>query len=511
MTKSNTILKSTTAVMLVVLFSKMLGFLRQALVAGVFGSNDVTDIYFISSEFTINVAGAFTTALTTALVTVYIAVSVKDGKKAAGEVASKVLVLFLMVAAVAIVLLDTFAPQVGHLLAPAYEAEQLGSLARYLRIFSVAFLFSAFQSIYAAVLNANNIFVPGKFYGVIYNPLVIASILLLGERLGISAIVYAYYLANILQILYLHLRCRGIYSFRPTLRFRDERMARVWWLALPILFSNVIMQCNGIVDKALCSYLGDGVVSAFTYARSLEQFVTGTFTATVTMVLLSQFAAFAAQQDTEKINAMLKRTVAVLILLLVPVAVITILSSKDIVTLVYMRGKFTWEAVDQTTLALVGFAVGFPLIALREVMVRIHFAFQKTRIPMLISVAAVGTNVILSLSLFRVIGVMGITLSTSLSAVLSVVLLVVTAKRYMPEFRFFSCRTAIWKCAVALIPSAAAVCWAGTCFADSVLLRVMLELFLGCAVYGVMLLCLRCKELTEFVGMAAARVRKNKQ
>ena len=474
MTKSNTILKSTTAVMLVVLFSKVLGFLRQTLVAGVFGSNDVTDIYFISSEFTINVAGAFTTALTTALVTVYIAVSVKEGKKAAGEVASKVLVLFLMVAAAAIVLLDLFAPQVGHLLAPAYGAEQLGSLAFYLRIFSVAFLFSAFQSIYAAVLNANNIFVPGKLYGVIYNPLVIVSILLLGERLGISAIVYAYYLANILQILYLHLRCRGIYSFRPTLRFRDERLVRVWWLALPILISNVVMQCNGIVDKALCSYLGEGVASAYTYARTLEQFVTGTFTATVTMVLLSQFAAFAAQQDTEKINAMLKRTVAVLILLLVPVAVITVLSSKDIVTLVYMRGKFTWEAVNQTTMALAGFAVGFPLIALREVMIRVHFAFQKTRIPMLISMAAVSMNVVLSLILAQVIGVMGITLATSLSAVLSVVLLVVTAKRYMPDFRFFSCRTAIWKCAVALVPCVIAVLWAGTCFQGNVLLRVVL-------------------------------------
>ena len=79
------------------LFSKLLGFVRQTLVAGVYGSNDVTDIYFISSEFMVNVSGAFTTALTTALVTVYIAITVKEGKKAAGEVASKVMVLFLMV------------------------------------------------------------------------------------------------------------------------------------------------------------------------------------------------------------------------------------------------------------------------------------------------------------------------------------------------------------------------------------------------------------------------------
>lgn len=508
MTKSNTILKSTTAVMLVVLFSKLLGFVRQTLVAGVYGSNDVTDIYFISSEFMVNVSGAFTTALTTALVTVYIAITVKEGKKAAGEVASKVLVLFLMVAAAAIVLVDLFAPQVGHLLAPAYDASQLDSLAYYLRIFSVAFVFSAFQSIYAAVLNANNIFVPGKFYGVIYNPLVIASILLLGDKLGILAIVYAYYLANLLQILYLHLRCRGIYSFRPTLRFRDERLAQVGRLALPILISNVIMQCNGVVDKALCSYLGEGVASAYTYARTLEQFVTGTFTATVTMVLLSQFAAFAAAQDTEKINAMLKRTVAVLILLLVPVAVITILSAGDIVTMVYMRGKFTLEAVHQTTMALIGFAVGFPIIALREVMIRIHFAFQKTKIPMMISIAAVMMNVVLSIALAPVIGVLGISLATSLSGILSVLLLVVTAKRYMPDFRFFACRTAMLKCALALIPCALVVYAVSGFFGGSTFVKVALELFLGCAVYGAALLLLRCRELLEVLHMVTARLRK---
>lgn len=508
MTKSNTILKSTTAVMLVVLFSKMLGFLRQTLIAGVYGSNDITDIYFISSEFMINVAGAFTTALTTALVTVYIAIAVKDGKKAAGEVASKVLALFLMVAAVVIIVLDLFAPQVGHLLAPAYDAGQLDSLAFYLRIFSVAFVFSAFQSIYAAVLNANNIFVPGKLYGVIYNPLVIASILLLGEKLGISAIVYAYYLANLLQILYLHLRCRGIYSFRPTLRFRDERLLQVGRLALPILISNMVMQCNGIVDKALCSYLGEGVASSYTYARSLEQFVTGTFTATVTMVLLSQFAAFAAAQDTKKINAMLTRTVSILILLLVPVAVITILSAEDIVTMVYMRGEFTLEAVGYTTMALIGFAAGFPIIALREVMIRIHFAFQKTNLPMLISIAAVAMNVVLSIVLSQIVGVLGITLATSLSGILSVILLVITSKRYMPEFRFFSCRTAILKCAAALIPCALAVRWAGTCFADSVFLRVMLELGLGCTVYAIALICLRCSEFFELLHVVFSKIRR---
>ena len=117
------ILKATSAVAAVMLLSKVLGFLRQSIVANVYGSNTATDIYFVSSEFMINLSAAFTTALTTALVTVYISIALNQAKPAAGKVASRVLSLFLMGAAVVVVLLDLFAPQVGWLLAPAYTEE----------------------------------------------------------------------------------------------------------------------------------------------------------------------------------------------------------------------------------------------------------------------------------------------------------------------------------------------------------------------------------------------------
>ena len=70
-----------------------------------------------------------------------------------------------------------------------------------------------------------------------------------------------------------------------------------------------------------------------------------------------------------------------MILILAPVALITVLSAGDIVSLVYYRGEFTLENVHSTTLALVGFAVGFPIIALRELLIRVHFAYQETKSP----------------------------------------------------------------------------------------------------------------------------------
>lgn len=506
MSEKNTILRSTTAVAAVMLCSKLLGFLRQTVIAGTFGSNVGTDIYFISSEFMVNVSAAFTTALTTALVTVYIAVAAKEGRRAAGGLASKVLTMFLLGASAAVVVLDLFAGQVGRLLAPAYDAAQLASLAHYLRLFSAAFLFSAFQSIYAAVLNANDIFIPGKLYGVVFNPIAILAVLLLGDWLGISALVYAYYAANLLQVLFLHLRCRSLYSFRPALQIRDSRLLQVGRLALPMLISNVVIQLNQVVDKAICSYLGEGVASAYTYAYTLEQFVTGTFTATITMILLSRFASLAAQGDGEGLTATLGRAVGSMVLVLAPIALITVLSAGDITALIYLRGQFTAHDAQVTALALIGFALGFPLVALREIFIRVHFAYQKTQLPMVISILSVFLNVGLSVLLARPMGILGVTAATSISALLAVVLLTCSTKRDLPRFRFLSLWPTYLKCAAALCVSAAAVLLCGGI--GSLLLRTMARLALGCAAYAGALLALRCEELGWLLRSVTERVRR---
>ena len=503
---SKSFLKASSGVAAVMLLSKALGFLRQSMVANVYGSNTATDVYFVSSEFTTNLAGAFTTALTTALVTVYISVALRQGKEAAGKLASRVLSLFLLGAGAAVVVLVLFAPQVGRLLAPAYGPKQLDMLAHYLRMFSAAFLFSAFQSIDAAVQNANDIYVPGKLYGVIFNPVAIFCMLLLGEKLGLSALVYAYYAANLIQVILLRLRCRGLYRFVPSLGARQADVVQVWRLALPVLVSNVVIQFNGIVDKAICSYLGEGMASSYTYASTLEQFVTGTFTATISLVLLSRLVALAAGEDQQGMLRTLTQASTMMVLILAPVALITVLSAGDIVSLVYHRGAFTPENVQSTTLALLGFAVGFPIIALRELLIRVHFAYQQTKGPMVISIVAVVCNITLSILLSIPFGVLGVTAATSLSAVLSVALLARGVRKQLPGFRLFARPGRYGKCLAAMVVSGAAVLAVGRLGVASVLVRTVLKLAAGCGVYFVAIVGLHYPEVRAF--LRARRTRR---
>ena len=103
------------------------------------------------------------------------------------------------------------------------------------------------------------------------------------------------------------------------------------------------------------------------------------------------------------------------------------------------------ENVHSTTLALVGFAVGFPIIALRELLIRVHFAYQETKSPMVISMISVVCNVVLSILLSFWVGILGVTLATSLSAVVSVYFLNRGVKEMLPGFRLFSPVEKLWK------------------------------------------------------------------
>ena len=481
------------------LASKALGFLRQAFIADAFGASASTDVYFIANDFMVNMSGAFTTALSTALIAVYIDVAARNGKQKAGHMVSRTLTVYLMVSASVAIILSLFAQPLGRLLMPVNNDAQLAQLVFYLRMFSVALVFSAIQAIYAAVLNANERFVHSKFYGLIFNPLAIAAVLFLGPYLEIRALIVAYYVANVLQTMLLHFSCRRTFSFRPVLRKTDDDLSQIWKLALPILISNVVVQLNGVIDKAICSLLGTGITSIYTYAHTLEQFVTGTFTATITMVLFPRIANTVSTGEEEQVRKLLDRAVKFLLVVLIPVALISVLCTKGIVALVYERGAFTKADTAATALALIGFAVGFPLVAVRELLIRVHVAYQQAKTAMTINILAVVLNVMLSLTLSRWIGIFGVTIATSLSALLSTILLLASLRKHLPVYRFRSTWTILLRTLPALALCAVAVLAAGQVPGLSLLFRVALQLAAGCAAYGLLWLIINHRWLrSEF-------------
>lgn len=494
MNKNPTILQSSVAVIAVVLGSKVLGFLRQVVIAMVYGSNSITDIYFVSSDFMISISSAFIASLTTAMVAVYIDIAMKKSRKEANDLSSKMLTIFLMAGVVFILIMNLFAHPIAKILAPGYTPDQTAMLIKYLRMFSIVFIFTAFQSLYSSVLNANKSFAPGKLYGMVYNPIAIVLMILLSDRIGINALVLAYILGNIGQTILLGWWCKDIYRFRPNLHLKDENVKNLILLSLPLLLSNLFLQLNRIVDKMICSLLGEGIASSYTYAYTLEQFVTATLTATASLVLLSHFAIYVSEGDTPMVIKTFKNAISTLLLLLCPIAVVTIVCSMDIVSVVYLRGNFDHNAAISTASALIGFGVGFPLVAVREMYIRLHFSYQDTKRPMVANVATVCLNMVMSITLSRFIGVLGITLATSLSILLTIFMLSRSLKEYLPQFQLGQIKGLFIKIILACLCSVAVILPMDLLSFPHALLALIVKAALGLTVYAVVLLLLRCQE-----------------
>ena len=499
MKKNNTVIGSAVLVMIVVLLSKFLGFLRQVVIASSYGSNLNTDIYFLSSDFMIGLSGALLASLTTALVTIYIDISIKKDKDSANAVASKMLTLFLLVGGVFILLTNLFAPFIAKILAPSYTASDSGILVKYLRIFSVTFIFTSFQSIYAAVLNANNSFVPGKLYGIVYNPIAIVMVLLFSGKFGINALVIAYFLGNVCQTLLLRHLCHDTFSFKPSLNFNDQNIKHLILLSLPLLLSNIFIQLNGIIDKAICSVLGEGIASNYSYAYTLEQFITATITATLSLILLSKYATYVAEENTEMVVKTFKESLSGLIILLLPITIIACVMSPEIVKIVYMRGQFDETAAYHTSRALIGFSIGFGLIAIREMYIRLHFSYQNTKMPMIANISAVVLNAVLSFILAKYIGVMGVSLATSLSVILTIFLLNKSIKKYIPNFRFLTMLKLLLKLTPACIATILFTVYLKSILDVNIIIKFLVCASGGILIYIISLILVKCEELMVLI------------
>ncbi len=513
MSKKKSIILSAIVVIGVILGSKVLGFLRQVIIASSFGANFETDIFFVSSEFMTGLSQALISSLITALVTVYIDVTIKKSRREANSVASKMLVIFLLIGGGLVLLTNLFTPQLATLLAPSYSIEHRLELIRYLRFFSVAFIFTAIQSIFAAVLNANDSFAPNNYYGLLYNPLAILFVLLFGQKWGINALVLAFFVANTLQTFLLYLLSRKHFRFIPSFSLKDGHVRLLIHLSLPLLLSNVFIQLNVIIDKSICSSLGEGAASNYSYANTLEQFVTATITATMSLILLSKYATYVAKGDTPMVVKTFKNSIEGMVLLLAPITAVVMVQATDIVEIVYLRGEFDQTAAAITAKALIGFAPGLALVAIREMYIRLHFSYQDTKNPMIASGVACLINGILSLILARFVGVFGVSLATSLSVILTIWLLNRSVKKYLPEFRLscmalFFCKAGI----AALAGGAAAFGAAYLLKGASVILRFGAGTIACCLVYLPMLYLLRCREWTDFIrelkGQLLAKLKK---
>lgn len=497
--KSQHIFTISIIVSLIAILGKLIGFVREAVIAAFFGATSQTDAFFFAQSMPAMIFPAVCSSISTAFISIYVTKLTQEGEAEGAKFISRSLSAALLIAICLSALALLLTPFIVPLLAPGFS-EETQSLAVFLtRIVMGVFVIIMAQYMFAAILNARKFFYGVQVAGLLYNIFVIVVTLFLGKSQSVVVLTLTVIAGHFMQVVMLIFFCRGRIRIRIAANPFHSDVKSLIALAIPILLGNSIVQLQVIVDKIMASLLAEGTISALSYAGSLNTVVTGVFVASLSTVLYPILTESAATRNIEMYSKDLIQSLAGLIMVLVPVTIITMTCATDIVSAVFERRSFDSTATELTSTALFYYAIMYTFMAIRSVLTNAFYAMKDTRTPMINSSIGVVSHIICSIVLSRYIGIGGIALGASLSSVIAAFLLLYNAYKRIPSLPLTSLLPLIKKISLATIITGIALHF----FMQALpiyqpFVRFILATVLGFSVYGGVLQLLKCRELIEF-------------
>lgn len=416
--------------MALTLAAKPMGFVVQLLIASSFGAQSETDAYFVCLYLASFLANIGVGVFTTLFIPLYFDHSAQnDERKTIGFLNAIMIIFSAPLAIFTLVLLA--APRLAiAIAAPGFDGETLAIAIRMTRLMAVGTILTGIGGYMSALLNVRRVFwLPGMI-PILQGGVTVACILGLRDSLGGLALPVSFVAAALLRVLVqipAMARLGFIRFVRPA--WRDPLLAKLLSLARPVLLSSVIVQALFMTDKILGSLLDPGSVSALGYATTVNQLTLQIFAGTLVTVMFTDMAALISRGEMAGFRAAFRRDAGYLLAIIVPFAVVAAVKSREIVAILYERGKFDASATDATASALVMYSIGLPTLGLNMLLGRVFHAMKEMRARMFIDLAWLASNLLVALALIKPLGVAGLALGTSIASAVNVVCALIYLRR----------------------------------------------------------------------------------
>lgn len=413
--------------------SRLLGMLREIIVAARFGTSDTYDAYAAAFRipdllFLIVMSGAFGSAFIPVFGGYLERGEAELGWRLANAVLTYTVVILLVLAQMILLFAE---PLMNRLIAPELPPESQELASNLTRLLLLSPLLLGLGAAGKGMLEAQNAFMLPAVAPILYNLGVIFGAIALTPAFGVYGLAVGVLLgaAGHVTIQFGNLYRRGL-RFQPSLSRRTEGLAEVARLMAPRIAGQAAFQVNFIVMTNFASRLGEGRISALNYAYQLVMLPHGVLALSLSTVI---FPLMARQYELGRLVEMrrtLDRALGPLVFLTVPAAVLLFAFRTSIVQMTFQFGSFTAESTALVAEALGYFAFGLVAFAVVEAISRAFYAMRDTRTPVVAAVLGLAANISLSWYLASRFGHGGLALSFALtSAARMLVLLAILSRR----------------------------------------------------------------------------------
>lgn len=412
------------------LISRILGFIRDILIANFFGTSGILEAFLVSFRlpniFRSIFAEGFSESAVTPVLSEYHGDKEKIFKTGNNLISISTVVLLLSVLTGAV-----FSRFLVMVIAPGFIAESFK--------FSLAVSFTRITFIYLFLIGlsvnlTSLLYALKKFFVPAVNPAFlnisfIVGILLLGRFFKNSVLIASVVAAGFLQVLfpYLALKQEGFsleFNFFKSLK--DPTIIRMFKLFIPRIWSSIVYHLSVLIDTAFSSLsfiVGEGALASVYYANRLIQFPFALIALSVSRVAIVDLSSYHRQGRMDEFKRLLVFSFQNIIFFIIPLSVVFMFISRDIIDVIFARGKFTAHSLSLTATVLFFYSFGLFFFCGVKLLVNSFYSLKDTALPAKTASLSLIANIILSASLMFPLKIGGVALGSSLAAMLNYFLL----------------------------------------------------------------------------------------
>lgn len=502
------ILFSTVEVVAITVLIKFLGLVKQSVLAAYCGATYETDAFFLATGTMVNLCTVVFSAMSISLLSIHIEVLVKQGRSKSNELINAALRVFIPVAFILTALSFIFANYLARFIAPAYSSNELVLLTRYIRLMSISFVFWCYYLTVNVVLETDKIFLPGRWQGFFQNTFLIIGAVYLYSRFGMGILVYAFLLSGFSECILVTWCARKKFRIIFGKITSYNAVRHIIEVAVPLFLGNAIYEINTIVDGQISTSIGAGSASILTYGATIHDMVVGVVINSVSTVLFSHFSTWIAEGDLKKVETGLRDVLEYLTMLLLPIMIMCIVAGDQLVEIFYGRGNFGAAEIQRTYGVVIGYSFGFIFQAARSNLVKVYYAFQDSKRPMINGLISVSCNIVISITLSRFIGVAGVAAGTSCAMLIVTSLLLAGVKKYLPNFKLKDSLTEVGKGIIASAITCAMLILLKRLIDFNVWAEFILEGIIVVVVYCLLLMVFKSDSMKALMAKWRSRIRR---
>ena len=427
------LIKSTGTFGFFTIISRLLGYLRDILIAIFLGTSFLADVFFVAFRIPNTFRRLFSEGTFNAAFVPSYSSELTKGKTVSNNFANQVFNLLFLSLLGLVLLAQIFMPIFVSLIAPGFvdDKEKISLAINLTRIMFPFLMLVSLASFFSAILNSYNRFAEAAAAPIILN-IVLIAVLLFSRSLNDSLVYYLSYgvtIAGLLQLIFLYFFVKKYFKFRFNFKFNlNNKVKNFFKKLLPSIFSSGVTQINILVGTIIASFQASAV-SYLYYADRIYQINLAIAGIAIGVVILPQLSKHISQQNKKKIDLIQNKALELSLFLSLPASIALLIASEEIISALFGYGQFNESSVLNSAKALYFFSLGLPAFAMIKVFSNFFFANHDTKRPFYIALASVLLNILISLYFFKSIGFIIIPIATTVSSWFNFIILFLTIKK----------------------------------------------------------------------------------